>query len=132
MKLVEWKDEKMRSFVLAMASLVLLNSAALAGEPPTGQVPQFTPQGSAAQFRQREEIDRWRRIQALQARRERDEVDRWRRIQTRQARREREEIDHWRRIQSLRAGREREEQQDAHAGSNARRSERHTTSEPAS
>src|SRR3974377_28655 len=104
----------MRSFVLAMASLVLLNSAALAGEPPTGQVPQFTPQGSAAQFRQREEIDRWRRIQ------------------TRQARREREEIDHWRRIQSIRGGREREEQQDAHAGSNARRSERRTTSEPAS
>ena len=62
----------MRSFVLVMVSLVLLNSAALAGDPLANQGPQFTPQNSAAQFQQREEIDLWGRIQALQARRDQE------------------------------------------------------------
>jgi hypothetical protein len=107
----------MRSFVLVMVSSVLLNSAALAGEPLANQRPQFTPQSRIAQSQQREEIDRWQRIQALQARREREEIDRWRRIQTHQARRERAEIDRWRRIQTHQARREREAQQDLNVSS---------------
>jgi len=107
----------MRPFLLMMASLVSLNSAALAGDALVNH--RFTPQSSAAQSEQREELDRWRKIQALQARREREEMDRWRRIQARQARREQEEIDRWRRLQTRR---EREAQQGVHAH----------TSEPAS
>ena len=80
--------------------------------PLVSHGPRFTPQSRAAQSEQREEMDRWRRIQALQARREREEMDRWRRIQARQARREHEEIDRWRRLQTRR---EREAQQGVHA-----------------